>query len=181
MLPSRPFYKLYSRQVLSLALQIEAIVLSHCVLNISFIILYFAWSKYLVFGSGSAPNDFIITQSYNRIRFIQKGGGHAGKDNSGLVGCQCCLGDPQRMCGRCGTALPGDRLDPATTSSEEHVGRIEPFLLSVAWGKKIMRRTGDPSPCEGNESELNEAGKPQLILPHRPRENAVALSEGLDC
>lgn len=81
-------------------------------------------------------------------------------------------------------ALPGDQPDPATTSSEEHNRRIEPqlaVLASVAWGKKIMRKTGYPSPCRGNESEVSQAGKPQLIMPHRARQNPVALSEGLDC
>lgn len=48
-------------------------------------------------------------------------------------------------------------------------------------GQKVNEENGDPSPCEGNESEISQAGETQLIMPHRARENAVALSEGLDC
>lgn len=65
------------------------------------------------------------------------------RTNSHLLGRQCSLEDPKRTRNGChiaGTALPGDQLDPATTSSEEPVGRNEPYLVSVTWGKKVVSK-----------------------------------------
>lgn len=66
------------------------------------------------------------------------------KINSGRVGRRYSLEGRKRMCGRwCPAASPGDPPDPATTQSEEHVGRTELYLFSVAWGKKVKGDTGD--------------------------------------
>lgn len=100
--------------------------------------------------------------------------------HSGPVGRQCSWGDPKRMCGRCGTALPGDQPDPATTSSEEQVGRGELSLCSVLHGAKRVTRkqvTEGHVKAMRNETEVSHAGESLLILPHAAPEKRQGLSQ----